>query len=194
MVSKRPPQGTAAELCPGRSLDIMAIQRKASPSHHRLNAGNRWGEAYRLGISLPDRDRFCFCPSGTVRRRLAGCPLAYGRPAGRRVNVICAVHHSSARIGLRHCGVANTSPVAGSLAKRAHTSGLGIRALYRGTGYQSVGLAGQRWSLGTHSRIEGAEFLQAVGPHTLHQPGTLDADRGRADPANTGNIIQRMAA
>lgn len=62
MVSKRPPQDTAAELCPGRSLDIMAIQRKALPSHHRLNAGNRWGEAYRLGISLPDRDRFAFVP------------------------------------------------------------------------------------------------------------------------------------
>lgn len=70
MVSKIHPQDTAAELCPGRSLDIMASQRKALPSHHHLNAGNGWGEAYRLGISLPDRDRFCFCPSATERRRL----------------------------------------------------------------------------------------------------------------------------
>lgn len=140
MVSKIHPQDTAAELCPGRSLDIMAIQRKALPSHHRLNAGNHWGKAYRLAISLPDRDRFCFCPSGTERCRLVGRPLAYGRVAGRRVNVICAVHHSSARIGLWFCGVANPTPVAGSLAKRAHTSGLGAWTLSRSMGYQSVGI------------------------------------------------------
>lgn len=140
MVSKIHPQDTAAELCPGRSLDIMASQRKALPSHHHLNAGNGWGEAYRLGISLPDRDRFCFCPSATERRRLAGRPsLTLGLLAGG-LTAICAVHHSSARIGLWHRGVANTSPIAGSLAQRAHASGLGIRTLYRGSGNQSVGI------------------------------------------------------
>ena len=46
----------------------------------------------------------------------------------------------AARIGLWHRGVANTSPIAGSLAQRAHASGLGIRTLYRGSGNQSVGI------------------------------------------------------
>lgn len=138
MVSKIYPQHTAAELCPGRSLDIMATQRKALPSHHHLNTGNRWGEAYRLGISLPYRDRFCFCPSATERHRLVGCPRAYPRPAGRRVNIICAVPYSSTRIGLWHRGVAHTPSVAGPAYERAHAPGLWVRPLYRGACYQRL--------------------------------------------------------
>lgn len=99
-----------------------------------LPAGIAWRERYRLGVSLPDRGHFCFCPAGIERNRLVKRADADGRPAGRRANVICAVLDSSTRIGLWCGGVAYLAPVAGSLAERAYAPGLGMRTLYHGYG------------------------------------------------------------